>query len=344
MKNNLNLFLTALTSAAPSSNFRGQTEGNAVILQKISYQGKIHSIVSAESLRSAWRERLEAMGAPMNRSREPKATAPTVNYASLPAPADYLDDFFFGWMTTSSAEENAETEPANEMTAVNGGEPVDKIDDSLEDLKTEEPKTELKTGKKAKAPKVKLPKGSSNKHESFIRVNLGVSTSEFNYESLFHQSPGVEKGPQKSKSAGIFTNEIHYTAYQYPLAINLSGAHQKAIELGIEDKFFVWLENLLTAIFDVGQVAGNQTRSWYDFSPVKIFGRLTSRLSPGFPLYCFDESGNLTSEAKEKCQSVIDSGESFHNVEIGTCQGGLEASCFVPLLMRKIKEVLQNVK
>src|SRR5436853_486048 len=52
-----NLFGTVLTYAAPSSNYRGESEENRTMLQKISKGGKEYSIVSPEAMRNALREK-----------------------------------------------------------------------------------------------------------------------------------------------------------------------------------------------------------------------------------------------------------------------------------------------
>ena len=54
----LNLFATVLTYPAPSSNYRGESEENRTILQKITKDGKDHTIISPESMRNALREML----------------------------------------------------------------------------------------------------------------------------------------------------------------------------------------------------------------------------------------------------------------------------------------------
>ena len=53
-----NLFCTVLTYPAPSSNYRGESEENRTVLQKIHKNGKDYAIVSSESIRNALRETL----------------------------------------------------------------------------------------------------------------------------------------------------------------------------------------------------------------------------------------------------------------------------------------------
>ena len=64
-----NLFATVLTHAAPSSNYRGESEENRTIIQKITRGGHEYAVVSAEAMRNALREILAGYGLPSNRSR-----------------------------------------------------------------------------------------------------------------------------------------------------------------------------------------------------------------------------------------------------------------------------------
>jgi CRISPR-associated protein Cst2 len=101
---NKNLFATVLTYAAPSSNYRGESEENRTILQKISRGGKDYTIVSPESIRNALREMLIDAGLPSNRKRlhdyldkdgKPQLA---VEFKKFPDPNEYADDFLFGFM------------------------------------------------------------------------------------------------------------------------------------------------------------------------------------------------------------------------------------------------------
>ena len=51
-----NLFATVLTYAAPSSNYRGESEENRTIIQKITKGGHEYPVISPESMRNALRE------------------------------------------------------------------------------------------------------------------------------------------------------------------------------------------------------------------------------------------------------------------------------------------------
>ncbi|MBD2492938.1 type I-B CRISPR-associated protein Cas7/Cst2/DevR [Nostoc sp. FACHB-280] len=94
----LNLFATVLTYPAPTSNYRGESEENRTVLQKISKHGQKYAVVSPESIRNALRETLILMGLPNNRSRVYDADQLAVEFKEFPNASKYADDFLFGFM------------------------------------------------------------------------------------------------------------------------------------------------------------------------------------------------------------------------------------------------------
>ncbi|MFZ5440704.1 MAG: type I-B CRISPR-associated protein Cas7/Cst2/DevR [Myxococcota bacterium] len=98
----LNLFATVLTNAAPSSNYRGESEENRTVLQKISKDGHEFTVISPESMRNALREMLAARGLPMNRSRLHDEDQLAVEYKAFPDATKYADDFLMGFMVADN--------------------------------------------------------------------------------------------------------------------------------------------------------------------------------------------------------------------------------------------------
>jgi len=94
----LNLFATVLTHTAPSSNYRGESEENRTVLQKISKGDHEYTVISPESMRNALREMLTSKGLPMNRTRLHNEEQLAVKFESFPEAAKYADDFLFGFM------------------------------------------------------------------------------------------------------------------------------------------------------------------------------------------------------------------------------------------------------
>lgn len=93
-----NLFATVLTYAAPSSNYRGESEENRTVLQKITRGRHEYTIISPESMRNALREILARQGLPMNRRRLHSEDQLAVEFKEFPDAGKYADDFLFGYM------------------------------------------------------------------------------------------------------------------------------------------------------------------------------------------------------------------------------------------------------
>lgn len=93
-----NLFATVLTYAAPSSNYRGESEENRTVLQKITKGGAEYTVISPESMRNALREILAGWDLPMNRRRLHEEGQLAVEFKDFPDAARFADDFLFGFM------------------------------------------------------------------------------------------------------------------------------------------------------------------------------------------------------------------------------------------------------
>lgn len=98
MSTQRNLFATVLTYAAPSANYRGESEENRTVLQKISRGGHDYTVISPEAMRNALREILAGYGLPMNRSRLHDEDQLAVEFKAFPDAGIYADDFLFGFL------------------------------------------------------------------------------------------------------------------------------------------------------------------------------------------------------------------------------------------------------
>ena len=94
----MNLFASVLTYAAPSANYRGESEENRSVIQKISRGRFEYPIVSPEAMRNALRETLCGYGLPCNRERLDNEDQLAVRFADYPWPENFVDDFVFGYM------------------------------------------------------------------------------------------------------------------------------------------------------------------------------------------------------------------------------------------------------
>jgi CRISPR-associated protein Cst2 len=99
-----NLFATVLTYAAPSSNYRGESEENRTVLQRISRAGAEYTVISPEAMRNALREQLARYGLPCNRRRLHAQEQLAVEFKEFPDADKYADDFLFGYMVADTAK------------------------------------------------------------------------------------------------------------------------------------------------------------------------------------------------------------------------------------------------
>ncbi len=98
----MNLFATVLTYPAPSANYRGESEENRAVIQKITYGRFEFPVISPEAMRNALRETLAAYRLPCNRTRLHDEEQLAVRFLDYPDPDKYVDDFFFGYLVAAS--------------------------------------------------------------------------------------------------------------------------------------------------------------------------------------------------------------------------------------------------
>jgi CRISPR-associated protein Cst2 len=104
------LFATVLTYPAPSANYRGESEENRSIIQKITDGRFDYPIISPEAMRNALRELLRAYKLPSNRERLNNEDQLAVKFAEYPDPTRFADDFFMGYFLALDKKERAEAE------------------------------------------------------------------------------------------------------------------------------------------------------------------------------------------------------------------------------------------
>lgn len=177
-----NLFATVLTYAAPSSNYRGESEENRTVLQKITRDGQEYTVVSPESMRNALREILAARGLPTNRSRLHDEGQLAVAFRDLPDASTYADDFLFGYMVATEKD--------------------------------------VKEMGKRKLPSKRDSVLRMNMAVALVpyRFDATFHQSPMNAPGEGQQKAPFANSP---KSA-LLHREVAYTAYQYPFALNLS--------------------------------------------------------------------------------------------------------------------------
>lgn len=104
----MNLFATVLTYPAPSANYRGESELNRAVIQKVTDGRFDYAIISPEAMRNALREILAGYGLPCNRERLHDEEQLAVKFADYPNPGKYVDDFLFGYLVAASGKDRKE--------------------------------------------------------------------------------------------------------------------------------------------------------------------------------------------------------------------------------------------
>jgi CRISPR-associated protein Cst2 len=257
----MNLFASILTYPAPSANYRGESELNRTVIQKVTEGRLDYPIISPESMRNALREILDSYGLPCNRKRihpvsgkgkseeggEGDKQQLAVKYSKYPDPDKFIDDYFFGYLLAVKSKE-------------------------LEKLRKE--------------------KGSDYpmKRDSILRMNLAKALNPYQYNTVFTQSPMFAEGnPWKpgggdaKATSALLHRETVVSAFQYPFALNLEDCRAKPD----------WTRSLLRAIGELNDVAGNHARSYFEMAPASIVVRLTNQLVAGYKTYGFEPDGTF---------------------------------------------------
>ena len=187
----MNLFATILTYPAPTANYRGESELNRAVIQKITDGRLEYPIISPEAMRNALRETLAGYGLPANRTRLHDEEQLAVTFEDYPDPERFADDFFFGYLVAASGKKRTEIK---------------------KDLK--------KAGRD--------PDGFVFKRDSVVRMNLAKGLEPYRHGTVFTQSPKSADGSAyaNDKSSNLLHRETADTAFQFPLALNLDDCRQ----------------------------------------------------------------------------------------------------------------------
>lgn len=188
----MNLFATVLTYPAPSANYRGESEENRSVIQKITYGRFEYPIISPESIRNALRETLASYGLECNRTRLHDEEQLAVKFRDYPDHDRYADDFFFGYLVAATG-------------------------------------TGRKDILKALKEKGRDEKEFKFKRDSVLRMNLARGVEPFRNNAVFTQSPRTSPDSpwQNAKSSALLHRETALTAFQYPFALNLEDCKTK---------------------------------------------------------------------------------------------------------------------
>ena len=168
-----NIFGTILTEVAPASNYRGDSEGgNFTPLQKLRFRdGALHTVFSAESIRSKLREMLCGEDFPCNRSRLKNEGQLAVMFKEYPNPLEFADDKLFGFLALKKGEDRKKVASALEKAQKEKG-------DKRDPKKIEELEKKLAL----------FDKYEGFQGDSVLRINYAVSLNTFDdFDSTMHQ-------------------------------------------------------------------------------------------------------------------------------------------------------------
>lgn len=182
----MNLFASVLTYPAPSANYRGESELNRTVIQKVTDGRFDYPIISPEAMRNALREILAGYGLPCNRERLHDEEQLAVHFKDLPHPMEFADDYFFGYLVAASSKERKEY--LKRITEDRGQEAA---------------------------------KEFTFKRDSVLRMNLAKALEPYRHNAVFTQSPlADEKSAFKNAdTSALLHRETCVTAFQYPFAL-----------------------------------------------------------------------------------------------------------------------------
>lgn len=190
----MNLFATVLTYPAPSANYRGESELNRSVIQKVTDGRFDFPIFSPESMRNALREILAKYELPCNRVRLHDEEQLAVKFADLPNPDKYADDFFFGYLVAAGSKERQAFRKQIE---------------------------ENRSKKAAEA--------FTFKRDSVLRMNLAKALEPYRHNAVFTQSPLAAEGSayKNATTSALLHRETVVSAFQYPFALNVADCKSK---------------------------------------------------------------------------------------------------------------------
>jgi len=192
----MNLFATVLTYPAPSANYRGESELNRTVIQKITDGRFDYPIISPEAMRNALREMLAAKyKLPCNRERLHDEEQLAVRFADYPDPDKYADDFLFGYLVAASGKDR------------------------------ERMRKEIAEKRSKKAAEA-----FTFKRDSVLRMNLAKALEPYRFNAVFTQSPlsAKDSAYKNADSSALLHRETAHTAFQYPFALNGDDCKPKA--------------------------------------------------------------------------------------------------------------------
>jgi CRISPR-associated protein Cst2 len=226
-----------VTGRGIAANNRGETEGNVTTLQKVLWNGDVHTTVSAEAIRWAIRSAWQQRGLAVNRQWDELTRRHSWNDPEfVDGAADYIDDDVLGYMSAQAAK-------------------VEAGDDS-----------ESGSGRgRGRA------RGGALVRRSRFEVTRAVSLDPWPGDVVFSVASigATPSAAMKGAFPVPYSAEVHATRYQYGFALTPESLIDRHRALDVVD-----------AVIDLGDVAGNHARFYFDFAPDAVIFRWTEDFAP----------------------------------------------------------------
>lgn len=277
----MNLFGTALTNAAPSANYRGESEQNRSVIQRVTEGRFEYGIVSPEAMRNALRETLRAYGLPCNRERLHNEEQLAVRFEDYPYPERYVDDFFFGYLVADRKSIPADVVKDRNLQFKRDSILRMNLARALQPYRhdaifTQSPLTADSPWKNADS-------------SALLHRETTVTDFQYPFALNLHDCRLEDDRPALPRAA---TGD--------------GGSHRSRGEQHAD-----WLRYLLRGIAELNGVAGNHARSYFEMAPASIVLRLTNSLVAGFDLYAFAQDGSLPEVTDGIAQGDYPGGEFY---------------------------------
>lgn len=257
------LFGIVCTHHGPAANNRGETEGNITTLQKLLWNGGVHTTVSAEAIRWAIRYWWQMHGLPTNRRWDETTRRHAWQDAEFQKGVDdFVDDDVLGFMSAQAAQREAEEIEEDEAAGA---------------------------GSRRQRPRAR---GRADVRRARLEVTRAVSLTPWSGDVTFNAA-SIGATPSAARQGDFpvpYGAEMHATRYQYGFALTPE-------DLAVPRRAL----DVIDALVGLAEVAGNHARFLYDFSPESVVFRWTDDFAPRI-LYGFsDHGGEVSLPALERC-------------------------------------------
>jgi len=197
------LFGLVVTHHGTAANNRGETDGNITTLQKILWNGEVHTTVSAEAIRFAIRWYWQQYNGKdeLNRQWQDDTLSHVWQNPEFTRWRDFEDDDVLGFMSARAASQ--EGNEAEQTTRVS----------------------------------VKRPRGTVDRRRGRLEVTRAISLSPFAGDITFNAaSPGATPSASRTGRDPVpYGTEFHATRYQYGFALTPEDLAKKKRALDVVD-------------------------------------------------------------------------------------------------------------